>query len=429
MKYLFCFFTLFFLNSLTTARVWTPSEIPSLNYDVWVSDPDNYMTMEGFFKLNHLLDSNSYLKSRVSPIGFNDKPYQIAVLIIDEMAPSYSASEFAETVFNRWGLGHKGYDNGILLFVSVNDRELTLTPGAGITSNILSRQKKQLILNTIKPHLKRRNYATGLVAGTSALVNTLPYVMANTYVNTDNDADTNTILSYIGDILLWSCMLYVSCKLFYWFTCILLPVTNGGALNEENRENMSSQSSTHTHHTTHNYYHEQPNYFRWYNPLSWRSKYDSYDDNMYSRRIPRRTVNTSNAHTIHSTPMTPIHKAPSSPVAKNPQGGKTCPNSSTTDTFDSTDSKLFSSKHENRTWKTSFGETKETLDEKSSSIESDNKKQPYQNLRRRGETKEARYVREKEEVEAKKVKESKESIDTKPKGGTTRRNSSTSSKW
>ena len=45
---------LFFLGSYANARMWTPSEIPHLGNDIWVSDPDSYMSQDQLFKINHL---------------------------------------------------------------------------------------------------------------------------------------------------------------------------------------------------------------------------------------------------------------------------------------------------------------------------------------------------------------------------------------
>ena len=467
MNLLYYCFALFFLNSLNSlvsARVWKPSEIPSLTSignDVWVCDPDSYVSHNKRSTINSLLNADSYLKSRTSPCGYHNKPYQIAVLIIDEMESSFSASEFSETVFNRWGLGYAGADNGILVFVSVRDRELVITPGAGVTSDILSANTKQRIIDIMKPYLKHKKYGNALYKGTSELINRLKYVHVDVNVDVNVDAgmtNSNAGRSYknsfgnefffgllmamvfgvyggvfaaltcmlgVYDVLLTNLLLFTNTAVELYFTILICAVvsialyktlywllsTNGDAntTHYTNRTNTSGAT-----HTTHNYYNDYPSRSIWYNPLSWhygytyggasREHYSSHNTVPVRAKSSQSSYSTNSTNSTNSTksvPLVPVQTA----VDEVPNGGKTKPNSSTTATFDSPKSTRKNSLidetiSDNETWSDDETISVESVE----SVESVDEQKRKENLRKR-------------------------STATKPKGGTTRQNSSTSDKW
>ncbi|MBD0259323.1 MAG: TPM domain-containing protein, partial [Cytophagales bacterium] len=56
---------------------------------------------------------------------------QIAVLTVTSLEDEI-LEEVANQVFNAWGLGQRGKNNGVLLLVAVNDRKLRIEVGSGL---------------------------------------------------------------------------------------------------------------------------------------------------------------------------------------------------------------------------------------------------------------------------------------------------------
>jgi uncharacterized membrane protein YgcG len=94
---------------------------------------------------------------------------QLAVVVIDEMSYNFKGSEdievaserFARTLHNTWGVGDKATDNGILLFLSIKDRAVFISTGAGVQSKITKRYIDYLI-TLMKPDLRSRQYGSAL---------------------------------------------------------------------------------------------------------------------------------------------------------------------------------------------------------------------------------------------------------------------------
>jgi uncharacterized protein len=95
---------------------------------------------------------------------------EVAVVTVPETAPAASPKEFTTKLFNYWGIGKKGQNNGVLLLISKGDRRVEIETGYGI-EGILPDAKVGNIINTkITPQFKKGDFNGGTVAGTKALV-------------------------------------------------------------------------------------------------------------------------------------------------------------------------------------------------------------------------------------------------------------------
>ncbi len=94
----------------------------------------------------------------------------MAVVTVPETAPAASPKTFATELFNKWGIGKKGKDNGVLFLISVGDRRVEIETGYGV-EGILPDAKVGNIINTqIIPRFKKGDFEGGTLAGTKALV-------------------------------------------------------------------------------------------------------------------------------------------------------------------------------------------------------------------------------------------------------------------
>jgi uncharacterized protein len=57
---------------------------------------------------------------------------EMAVVTVPETAPSASPKEFTTALFNYWGIGKKGEDNGVLFLISKGDRRVEVETGYGV---------------------------------------------------------------------------------------------------------------------------------------------------------------------------------------------------------------------------------------------------------------------------------------------------------
>lgn len=86
---------------------------------------------------------------------------QIAVVIIPSL-DGYPKEEYATKLFREWGIGNKKTNNGILLLIAINDRQIRIEVGYGLEGAIPDISALNIIDNDIKPAFKAGNYYEGI---------------------------------------------------------------------------------------------------------------------------------------------------------------------------------------------------------------------------------------------------------------------------
>ena len=72
---------------------------------------------------------------------------------------------YATRAFSQWQLGNKDSDNGLLIVLAVNDRNIQILTGYGLEGVLPDVVLKRIIEEQITPEFKQNNYAGGLNAG------------------------------------------------------------------------------------------------------------------------------------------------------------------------------------------------------------------------------------------------------------------------
>jgi uncharacterized protein len=95
---------------------------------------------------------------------------EVAVVTVPETAPSASPKEFTTALFNYWGIGKKGKDNGVLFLISKGDRRVEIETGYGVEAILPDAKVGNIISTQITPRFKQGDFKGGTLAGTKALV-------------------------------------------------------------------------------------------------------------------------------------------------------------------------------------------------------------------------------------------------------------------
>ncbi len=86
---------------------------------------------------------------------------QIAVVIISSL-DGYPKEEYATKLFREWGIGNTKTNNGVLLLIAVQDRQIRIEVGYGLEGAIPDITALNIIDNDIKPAFKAGNYYEGI---------------------------------------------------------------------------------------------------------------------------------------------------------------------------------------------------------------------------------------------------------------------------
>jgi uncharacterized protein len=94
---------------------------------------------------------------------------QIAVLLVPTTQPE-DIAQFGIRVAEQWKIGREKIDDGVILIVAKDDRELGLEVGYGLEGAIPDAIAKRVIAETITPYFKAGDYYGGIDAGATQLM-------------------------------------------------------------------------------------------------------------------------------------------------------------------------------------------------------------------------------------------------------------------
>ena len=102
--------------------------------------------------------------------GLEDKTsIQLVVVTLSSLRGS-PIEDWGLTLGRSWGIGQKGKDNGALLIVAPNDRELRIEVGYGLEGTLPDATADAIIRNVIVPRFKSGNMADGISDGVDAII-------------------------------------------------------------------------------------------------------------------------------------------------------------------------------------------------------------------------------------------------------------------
>lgn len=93
---------------------------------------------------------------------------QLAVLIVATTAPE-SIEQYSLRVAEQWQLGRADVDDGVLLLVALQDRELRIEVGYGLEGAIPDATANRIIDEFIVPRFRADDYAGGIITGVNRL--------------------------------------------------------------------------------------------------------------------------------------------------------------------------------------------------------------------------------------------------------------------
>ncbi len=116
------------------------------------------------FTTSEIQELNSYLYTidRQSDL-------QIAVLTIPSLEGD-NLESYSIRVAEKWQIGQKGKDSGVILVIVAQDRKLRIEVGYGLEDRITDAQSSRIIRSVIAPQFKKREYGKGVLLGVKNLV-------------------------------------------------------------------------------------------------------------------------------------------------------------------------------------------------------------------------------------------------------------------
>ena len=94
---------------------------------------------------------------------------QIAVVTVSTLDGN-DIADYAQKLYEAWGIGRKGKNNGILILVAQQEHQARIQTGYGLEGAVPDALAKRIISNTLVPAFRQNQYYAGLDRGTDQLI-------------------------------------------------------------------------------------------------------------------------------------------------------------------------------------------------------------------------------------------------------------------
>lgn len=102
-------------------------------------------------------------------VAFDDSTSTQIAVVIENSLEGDDVFEYSFRLAEAWQIGTAGKDNGILVYIAIQDRQLFIHVGPGLQGVVTDAMTKTVIENIIKPNFRSQKYYNGLLRGTNAL--------------------------------------------------------------------------------------------------------------------------------------------------------------------------------------------------------------------------------------------------------------------
>lgn len=133
-------------------------EYPEPSSDFYVNDLANIISEENE---RYIVNTNAELKAKTGG--------QIVIMTINNLNGK-SIETYAYNIFKKYGIGDKSKDNGTLVLISVEDREIRIETGIGAESFIPDARAGRILEDYIKPRFKEDDWDNGVRDGFDAIL-------------------------------------------------------------------------------------------------------------------------------------------------------------------------------------------------------------------------------------------------------------------
>jgi uncharacterized protein len=109
----------------------------------------------------NMLSNEERASLESSLVAYSDSTSTQIVIITLNSLDGADIAEFATELGEKWGVGGKNQDNGVVLAVAVDERKMFIATGRGTEVYLTDAVCKRIIENDLKPAFREQNYYAG----------------------------------------------------------------------------------------------------------------------------------------------------------------------------------------------------------------------------------------------------------------------------
>ncbi len=142
-------------------------------------------------------DQKGLLENKISEFERNTGN-EIAIVTIKSLDGD-TVENVAQSIFDKWKIGKKGKDNGLLILIAVSDREMRIQTGYGLESFLPDLLTYKIQTDIMIPEFKEGKFFEGTSFAVDEVINILSGKESTVSVERKNNNDSEYVDGMIGD--------------------------------------------------------------------------------------------------------------------------------------------------------------------------------------------------------------------------------------
>ncbi len=103
-------------------------------------------------------------------VAYDDSTSSQVSIVTLKSVGQYDIADYSFKLGEKWGIGQKGKNNGVLILAAIDDRKIWIATGYGLEGALPDALVGRIIRNEITPFFRSGNYYQGFLNGTQAIV-------------------------------------------------------------------------------------------------------------------------------------------------------------------------------------------------------------------------------------------------------------------
>ncbi|MCL6229872.1 TPM domain-containing protein [Bartonella bilalgolemii] len=117
----------------------------------------------------HLLDRATIENLTTKLSALEKKTGDQIVIVTVPTLSGIDIETYSNSLFRKWALGQEKINNGVLLVVAPNEREVRIEVGYGLEGELTDAVSAVIINNFILPNFRKKNYQQGIIEAINAI--------------------------------------------------------------------------------------------------------------------------------------------------------------------------------------------------------------------------------------------------------------------
>ncbi|HAQ37125.1 MAG TPA: TPM domain-containing protein [Saprospiraceae bacterium] len=117
-----------------------------------------------------LLDAGEIQQLENKLVAYNDSTSTQIAVVIEQSTEGEEIFDYTYRMAKTWGIGQSDKDNGILIYVAFEDKQVFIQTGSGTEGFLPDAMAKRIIENIIVPNFRQQQYYQALDEASSAIM-------------------------------------------------------------------------------------------------------------------------------------------------------------------------------------------------------------------------------------------------------------------